>query len=221
MNSLYGRFGLKQEVTNYSFINNNNIENHINQKFNFNTNFIRDIIEFDNLDQSLLITGKIDDLVELISSIPIAAATTAYARMELADILLDEDLDILYLDTDSYKSHQKITELPKYAHLDHNELGGLKYEGTFEESLFLLPKVYGGIYKDKDEEFVKIKGFKDKLEFDKLKNMLFNNENLLLTHDKMYRDWIKSTIKIQNTPYKLSLIENKRKVNLKTLTTTP
>ena len=36
-------------------------------------------------------------------------------------ILSDDTLDILYFDTDGYKSLQKITDLPKYKHLDHNE----------------------------------------------------------------------------------------------------
>jgi predicted transcriptional regulator len=144
MNSLYGRMGLRQELTEYNFMDNLEIE-----KFSLNANVtIKDIIEFKDRDKSLVITTKNSDEVNLKSSVAIAAAITAYARMELAPLLLDESLDILYIDTDSYKCLQKITELDRYKHLDHSNLGGLKYEEKYSESLFLLPKVYGGIYKE-------------------------------------------------------------------------
>ena len=182
---------------------------------------IKDVIEFDDLEKSLLITTKGADEVFLKSSVPIAAAITARARMELSELLIDENLDILYIDTDSFKCKQKITELEKYKHLDHNELGALKYEGTFKESIFLLPKVYGGIYSESGEELVKVKGFKDKVEFDQLKELLFKNQSLKLTHDKWYRDIMKSEIKIMRSSYELNLNDNKRLLDLKTFKTRP
>lgn len=180
MNSLYGRFGLKQELINYTYLYPYEIEK-LSMESDIN---IKDVIEFDGLDKSLLITTKGSEEVSLKSSVPIAAAITARARMELSEVLIDENLDILYIDTDSFKCKQKIIDLPKYDHLNHNELGGLKYEGTFKESIFLLPKVYGGIYKESvfispkytvgliksidnnqtTKEFVKMKGFKDKVD---------------------------------------------------------
>ncbi len=45
---------------------------------------IKDVIEFDELEKSLLITTKGADEVFLKSSVPIAAAITARARMELS-----------------------------------------------------------------------------------------------------------------------------------------
>jgi hypothetical protein len=159
--------------------------------------------------------------VNLKSSVPIAAAISAYARMELAPILLDESLDILYIDTDSFKCKQKITELERYKHLDHNGLGALKYEGTFSESVFLLPKVYGGIYKESGEQFSKVKGFKDNVEFNQLKELLTKNQNIKLTQNKWYRNMLKSEIKIMKTPYNLALNENKRINQLKTFKTKP
>lgn len=136
-------------------------------------------------------------------------------------ILLDESLDILYIDTDSFKCKQKITELEKYQHLDHDGLGALKYEETYIESLFLLPKVYGGIIEGTGFEFTKVKGFKDHVEFSKMKNLLLNNQELELTQNKWRRDMLKSEIKIMKSPYTLNLNENKRILDLKTLTTKP
>lgn len=211
MNSLYGRFGLKQELTHHNFMNDSEIEELL---MSCDSIKIEDIIPLEFIDKSLVITSEDNDDVFLKSSVPIASAITAYARMERAEILLDDSLDILYFDTDGFKSLQKITELPKYKHLDHNGLGGLKYEGTFSESIFLMPKVYGGIYKESGEEFTKLKGFKDKVEFNKFKDLLFKNKEITLTHNKWLRDWLKSEIKIMKSPYKFRINENKRKIEL-------
>jgi DNA polymerase type B, organellar and viral len=218
MNSLYGRFGLKQELTEHTLMSSSEIEEMLMSCEDIN---IEDIIPLDFINKSLVITNKDSDNVFLKSSIPIASAITAYARMERAEIILDESLDILYFDTDGFKSLQKITELPKYKHLDHNGLGGLKYEGTFSESIFLMPKVYGGVYKESGEEFTKLKGFKDKVEFEKFKDLLFKNSEITLTHNKWLRDWLKSEIKIMKSPYLFKINDNKRKLNLSNYSTNP
>jgi len=137
MNCLYGRMGLKQEIVNYTFKTNNEIE----KMTMIEINNIKDIVDFECFDKKLVISKNIKDQVCLKSYVAIATAITAYARMELAPILLDPELNILYNDTDSYKSKQKITELERYKHLDHNGLGALKYEYSFNESIFILPKV--------------------------------------------------------------------------------
>jgi len=216
MNCLYGRMGLKQEIVNYTFLTNNEIE-----KITMLENDIKDVIDFDYFDKKLVISENKSDQVSLKSSVPIAAAISAYARMELAEILSDSELDILYIDTDSFKCLQKITELDRYKHLDFYGLGALKYEGSFSESIFLLPKVYGGIYKDSTSEITKVKGFKNKIEFNQLKDLLFKNKELKLTQNKWFRNMLKSEIKIMKTPYNLALNDNKRVNNLKTFKTNP
>lgn len=218
MNSLYGRFGLKQELTEHNFMTNSEIEEML---MSCESTTIEDIIPLDFIEKSLVISTKNSDEVSLKSSIPIASAITAYARMERAEIILDESLDILYFDTDGFKSLQKITELPKYKHLDHNGLGGLKYEGTFSESIFLMPKVYGGVYKESGEEFTKLKGFKDNVEFETFRDLLFKNKEITLTHNKWLRDWLKSEIKIMKSPYLFKINDNKRKLDLSNYSTNP
>jgi len=217
MNSLYGRMGLRQELTEYKFMDNLELEKY-SIKDNVN---IKEIIEFSESLKSLVITIKNSDEITLKSSVAIAAAITAYARMELNELVLDPELDILYIDTDSAKCHQKITDLDRYKYLDHNGLGGLKYEETYIESLFLLPKVYGGIIKDSDLEFTKVKGFKDQVEFSDLKKILFKNKELELSQNIWRRDMLKSEIKIMKSPYHISLNDNKRIIDLNTLTTKP
>jgi DNA polymerase type B, organellar and viral len=90
MNSLYGRMGLRQELTEYKFMNKLKIE-----KFTLNKDVtIKDIIEFTESLKSLVVTIKDSDQVNLKSSVAIAAAIAAYARMEMAPLLLDPELDI-------------------------------------------------------------------------------------------------------------------------------
>nr|YP_010192416.1 hypothetical protein LK379_mgp36 [Amanita sinensis]QZN08153.1 hypothetical protein [Amanita sinensis] len=140
--------------------------------------------------------------------------------MLMAPMLLDNGLDIFYTDTDSLKSSQKITELDRYKHLNHKNLGGLAYEETLNESIYLAPKVYGGISENGLSK-VKVKGFKDKIEFNQLKDLLFKKQNIKLSQNKWFRNMLKSEIKIMKTPYLLALNENKRINNLKTLKTKP
>jgi hypothetical protein len=127
MNSLFGRMGLKQELTEYKFKDKTEIEKFSLSQFKGS---IKDIIEFEDSLKSLVVTIKNSEEVELKSSVSIASAIAAYARMEMSTLLLDESLNILYTDTDCVKTTNKITELDRYKHLDHNNLGGLKHEET-------------------------------------------------------------------------------------------
>jgi hypothetical protein len=52
------------------------------------------------------------------------------------------------------------------------ELGKMKFEGEFKESVFIAPKVYGGITQDNDM-VVKIKGLKNGISYWKLKLLLY------------------------------------------------
>jgi hypothetical protein len=74
-------------------------------------------------------------------------------------------------------------------------------EGSFTESIFLMPKVYRDIFKETGDEFTKLKGFKDKVEFNQFKELLSNNNEKILTHHKWQRDMLNSEIKIINSTY--------------------
>ena len=214
LNSLYGRLGLKPELQKHDFILNTNLESFVK-----GLNVI-DIIKVSDK-YSLVITEKgIDDGLILNSSVAIAAAVTSYGRMYMAPMLLDNKLDILYTDTDSAKSTNKITELEKYQYLNHNGLGGLKFEDTMIESIFLSPKLYGGINIDNDS-ITKVKGFKDRVEFEILKKVLFNKESITLNQEKWFKDFIKEEILIKNQDYTLALNENKRIINFNDFSTSP
>lgn len=214
MNSLYGRFGLKPELQNIrilysSLIDTIQIENNIIDK-----------IEFPDTNKSMVVINKTMD--NLNTSVAIASAITDHARMIVAPSLLDESIKVLYTDTDSYVIEGDLSTLNngKYSHLLHNGLGGLKLEAIFSEFITLVPKVYGCLTLD-NKFRVKVKGFKDKVEFERLKYILLNQDKVIRTHDKWYRSIKDGTINIKNNPYTLELNENKRKLDIKNLITHP
>ncbi len=136
MNSLYGRFGLRPELHEFRILDNLLIDTiHLE-------NNLDDIIEFPDTNKSMLVINKNMDNLNI--SVAIASAITAYARMIVAPILLDESIKVLYTDTDSYVIEGDLSTLlnGKYAHMLHNELGGLKLEAIFSEFVSLAPKVY-------------------------------------------------------------------------------
>jgi hypothetical protein len=218
MNSLYGRFGLKNQLQEFL------IFDKILEDMEFSIRnldvSILDIYEFEDTEKAFVIINK--TVNGLNSSLPVAAAVTAYARMKMAPILLDNSIKVLYTDTDSYVIEGDLEKLcdGKYKYLLHNELGGLKLERIFSEFIALAPKLYGGILEDKTEFKVKVKGFKDRVEFDILKNLLFNDEkSFLLNQNKWFRSIKKGEISIKSSPYTLELNENKRRLDLTNLRT--
>jgi len=214
MNSLYGRFGLKPELQDIRILDSSLIDT-IQLE-----NDIIDIIEFPNTNKSMVIINKIMD--NLNASVAIASAITAHARLIVAPILLDDSIKVLYTDTDSYVIEGDLSTLNngKYSHLLHNGLGGLKLEAIFTEFIALGPKVYGGLTLDNGFR-VKVKGYKDKVEFDRLKYILLNQDKVILSNDKWYRSIKDGTINIKNNPYTLELNENKRKLDIENLITLP
>jgi hypothetical protein len=92
---------------------------------------LHDELKIDDTNKSLLIFNENKDNLNI--SVAIASAVSAYARMKMAPILLDDLIKVLYTDTDSYVIEGDLATLlnGKYAHLLHNELGGLKLETIF------------------------------------------------------------------------------------------
>ena len=220
MNSLYGRFGLKNELQDFLILDTNS--NDLGLVLLNNSNIIEDVVNFEDTEKTFVIIKKICN--DLNSSLPIAAAVTAYARTKMAPILLDDQIKVLYTDTDSYVIEGDLEFLNngKYKYLLHDNLGGLKLETIFNEFIALAPKLYGGILEDNTEFKAKVKGFKNKVEFDILKNLLFKQDkSYLLKQDKWYRSIDKGEISIKTNPYTLELNENKRRLDMTNLRTLP
>jgi hypothetical protein len=220
IHSLYGRFGLKNTIQEYNLLEKEDIENFLH--YSNRSIDCSDIIEFEDTNKAFVIFNKIAN--DLNASISVASAVTAYARMKMAPILLDKNIKVLYTDTDSYVIEGDLEFVcnGKFKPLLHNDIGGLKLEHIFSEFIALAPKLYGGILEDNTEFKAKVKGFKNKVEFDILKTLLFNkDESLLLMKNKWYRSINKGEITIKSNPYTLELNENKRILDLDNLRTKP
>lgn len=153
MNSLYGRFGMSDEMPNHIIIANNEINNFINNLDN--KIIIQEVIDLKNnysLLTFLVHNENIDTLINKDISIGIAAAVTAYSRIALSHFLVNYELEILYMDTDSLYLSSKLPD-----DVVSKNLGDWKLEHIFTKSLFLAPKVYGGIT-EQGLEITKIKG---------------------------------------------------------------
>ena len=113
--------------------------------------FITDVFDFNN--GYMLVQSTHDDLNTLLDNgsethninIAIAAAITSYARMHMAQFKNNPDYNLYYSDTDSI-----FIEKPLPNDMIGSELGKMKLEYIFKESIFLASKVYGGHIQGED-----------------------------------------------------------------------
>ena len=136
-------------------------------------------------------------------NVSIASAITGYSRIIMSKFLGDSSIKIWMTDTDSLVTD---TILPT-----GNELGEWKLEKECKEMVFIAPKVYGGIDFN-NKEFTKVKGYKNKLPYSELKELLDYDKVLQLKHSKSYRKLEESTITLREELYNLQVTESKRKV---------
>ena len=197
MNSLYGRFAMKNFKNQFSFFTKDEFLELLS-KDNI------EIINYIDLNDSLFI-NYIDnnDLdKESKTSISIASAVTAYSRSYMYSVIKNNIDNIYYTDTDSlYLDHPLESEL-----VDPKLLGKFKLEYIFKDSIYLGPKIYAGITQNNDY-ICKIKGFKDR---EDLKNLLIKDNKLSLSHVKWFRSLINGNITLKDQIYELQKTENKR-----------
>ena len=200
MNSLYGRFAMKNFKNQFSFFTKDEFLELLS-KDNI------EIINYIDLNDSLFI-NYIDnnDLdKESKTSISIASAVTAYSRSYMYSVIKNNIDNIYYTDTDSlYLDHPLDENL-----VDPKELGKFKLEYIFKDSIYLGPKIYAGITQNNDY-ICKIKGFKDKVPFEDLKTLLIKDNKLTLSHVKWFRSLINGNITLKDQIYELQKTENKR-----------
>lgn len=153
LNSLYGRMGMKKEFSSTKIRNKNEINDDV--KYN-NWKYI---YEYENTDYCLLKTGnlidsKLIDIMELnqfkkgrylidnnlrstISSVSIASAISAYARISISKFKNMIDNPLIYSDTDSLVLSKELD-----TSVIGSELGQLKLEHRIEKGIFISPKLY-------------------------------------------------------------------------------
>jgi hypothetical protein len=167
LNSLYGRFGMKNEKNESIFIEANKEEEiksilcqyevkeciDIGQKVLIKYNSIPTLEKLNHFVFKDDVTPDLYDKLSsnylygshnLVTAVQIASAITSYARIEMYKYKTLPNIDIYYSDTDSIFSKN---ELPTHLISDHT-LGLLKYEGKIKEALFIAPKLYYVSYFD-------------------------------------------------------------------------
>jgi len=217
MNSLYGKFGMKQERTITEIFNlSNDSEKELFSQMldNFGSSVI-DFVEIDNhvvtIRKNLLNftnSSEDNDLYHSLDvNVAIASAITAGGRMWMSAI---RKLGILiyYSDTDSY-----VTNKPLPKELIGDNLGQFKLEHTIKKAVFLAPKVYALVTTD-NELIIKCKGVTQnhikELKFNDIENLLIKDSSLEFTQDKWFKNVIEGTISPIQLAYTLKATYNKR-----------
>lgn len=205
MNSLYGKFGMSDDLAIHKIIKIVDLENFIETK---------DRLNFIELDEELALvsyhdkneTKLVNDDTEMDISIGVASAITAYSRIQMSKYKNLANNKMYYTDTDSAIMEKELDES-----LVGKQLGQMVLEKEYKEFVSLAPKVYGGILTN-GKEFSKIKGYKNTISFEELKSLLIKDKSLELNQTKWFRFIGKGTISIKSQIYTLIPTQNKRKL---------
>ncbi len=218
LNSLFGRYGMNQNIyaNKRKIISDDDFLSYKNKFKILNIEIINDLtkelyIEYEDLAfiENMNMNSGFNSTKDPKISVPIASAITANARIQLAWFKNNPLFNLFYCDTDC--AHIDIDLSTIRPDLIGPELGQLKLENEFKEVVYLAPKVYGGINLD-NKEVVKVKGYKNIISFNELKDLLNEDSTLELKQEKWYRDKDKSCISIKDELYTLTATQNKRKL---------
>jgi len=200
-NSLYGRFALNPILENHKFCS--------WEEFKTLSETCNIIEEMDLGEDSMFTsyTSKNESLESSIkTSISIASAVTAYARVHMSFFKNNPDFELYYTDTDSAYINKPLPD-----HMVGSGLGQMKLEYIFTDCVFLGAKIYAGITTN-GKYICKIKGFKDakSISLEDMKSLLRKDATLSLKHSKWFRNLAESNILIKEQVYELSKNEAKR-----------
>nr|QWO71429.1 DNA polymerase [Termitomyces sp. K1Ac] len=212
MNSLYGRFGMKEIENKLEIVDRDkakillkdkNITFYHELPDKYIIRYYKDIYpKFMKQVNNNISQEKIDFLANLFkqrgvsSSIPIAAAITSYALTELMQFKNIPSNKLIYSDTDSL-----IMEKPLNSELiSPKELGKLKLEHIITEGYFIAPKFYG--FQDVEGKIViKTKGVnKGKIVYADLIK-LSQGENINLKTTAFVKNLKEGTVNIKDQDY--------------------
>ena len=217
MNSLYGKLGMKDEITRIEILDNKTIEDkeYISSIFDLYTTNIVDHVDLG--DFVIIIRNDVADInynekddyyhgTEV--NIAIASAITAGARIFMSAFKNHSNLKLYYSDTDSIFINKP---LPKS--LIGNKLGQLKLENVIERAVFLAPKVYGYITED-GKEIIKVKGLTKEivqtLTLNDLESLLIKDSTREFNQEKWFKSITKGEISPDDIIYTLKVTSNKR-----------
>ena len=211
MNSLYGKFGMKLEITKVEMFDCSDDEgvNYFRAALDLYGTTVQDYVKLD--DTFVIIRNALADILyneELDMyhgqdvNIAIASTITAGARIYMSAFKNRSNFKLYYSDTDSIVID---AQLP--VELIGNNLGQFKLEQVIERAVFLAPKVYGYITAACEagtgSEVIKIKGIKDvsELHIADMEALLIKDSIREFTQEKWYKKVIEGNINIQDIAY--------------------
>jgi len=203
-NSLYGRFALNPILERHIFCSFDDFKL-LSEKYDIVDKMdLGELGKFVSFNDPSL--GQDSNGVQTKSSISIASAITAYARVKMSKYKNNPLFNLYYTDTDSI-----FIDRPLPDHMIGERLGQMKLEYIFEDCVFLGPKIYAGITTD-GKYICKIKGFKGakSISLGDMKSLLVKDSSLKLKHNKWFRNLAEGNILIEEQVYELSRTENKR-----------
>lgn len=214
MNSTYGRFGMSPELSDVRLLD-------VNGTHNYKSGTLFDEIKLFN-EETVMVISKQNKNTDLIAdnpnqnlqiSLPIAAATTSYARINIHRIKLQAALlgVLLYSDTDSVVCSQPLPDS-----LLGKGLGQLKLECTADRGIFLAPKVYAlkNVYEGEKSigNIIKAKGLANTqgLTFEIFEQLLDLNNSYSSFQTKWFRQPENATIIIKDLSNIMKITTGKR-----------
>jgi hypothetical protein len=204
LNSLYGRMGMAEKTTTTKLLNTNQLvdlisKGHTNVELvaPINNDFDLYAIDLNNKDSNMSET-----LTKSFSNVAIAAAITAYARMEMYKYKTIPGNTCFYTDTDSV-----FLQYPLNPENVSKEIGKMKLEYVAKEAIFVSPKSYF-IEKYDGTTLSKFKGFKvngvpnsEKITRDDYYSLLFKDLQLYKDTTRWDKDFNSLNITINPKRY--------------------
>ena len=195
LNQLYGYFGRRKTLIETKNVYTKDLINYYGSNTIFSqiriNNEISTILMSSNLDFNVINEIKNETKLDLLtnfrvikSNVAIAAAVTAYARMEMAELkmlLINLGFKIYYTDTDSLFVDK---ELPEY--LIGNELGQLKDElggGRIKKAYFLGIKKYGYIDSNNITHSIFSGVSRNSLNWNEIEQISQDNQEVIIQQD--------------------------------------
>jgi len=214
MNSTYGRFGMEPELSDVRVL-------HVNGTNDYKSGTLFNEIKV-LTDQKVMVISNKSYNVELDTenparnlqiSLPVAAATTSYARINIHRIKMKAaELGVLlYSDTDSVICSEPLPQA-----MLGKGLGELKLEYTAEKAIFLAPKVYAlkNVYEGEKMigDIIKAKGLQnlEGLTFETFELLLNLNNSHKSFQSKWFRQVENATIIIKDLQNVMRVTSGKR-----------
>jgi DNA polymerase type B, organellar and viral len=217
MNSLYGKFGMKDEHNIVKIFNTNDkVElSNLNDWLEDMGESVTDHIQIGHyviIVRKGLSNVRYNEKEDMFHgsdiNVGIASFITAAARMHMTKFKNSPDFNLYYSDTDSI-----VIDHPLDSKLVGNKLGLLKLECEINRAVFLAPKVYGMVTST-NEEIIKIKGISktalDGIHIDTLNKLLKQNSSMTFNQTKWFKEVLNGRITIDQVLYTLKVTANKR-----------